>query len=117
MSSHHLQNSVTPLAAVPNISLDSADLADCTILAAGPLVKQPGTSAFRTILVLRAYYGTDRPSELIVWTQVFPNAPDFHRSNCSQGNYFLDTELVDAHQAFATRLVNQSSSMASVYRE
>ena len=100
------------------VCLNACGVADkMPILAAGPLTKQPGTRAYRVVLVSRG-------GELVVYNQHFPDFTDMSRidllpsehSYFETGSYFADTELVKATQAFAKRIADHAETLASCYR-
>ena len=81
-----------------------------TIIAAGPLTKQPGTIAYRWVLFVSG-------PQIIMRRECFPNGFDEDVSYFSDGKYFELDELALAVRAFGDRVGADSRYMDSVYRD
>ena len=86
------------------------------VFAAGPITKQPGTTAYR--IVLRKLNGNH---PFVVHTQHFPNYevdfPDFSKNYFSNGTYFTANELTKAVECFGKKIVENAVFLASLYME
>jgi hypothetical protein len=82
---------------------------DGTIIAAGPITKQPGTVAGRQVIAVTG-------KELIVATQYFPEFPGVTEYNFENGNYLGLDQLDVAQSVFAKRLADNADSVRSIYR-
>ncbi len=92
---------------------------DVRVMAAGPLTKQPGTSAYRIVLACTG-------DQFVVWTEYFPHltgskdlsldAVDVS-SYVESGDYFKLNELAAATERFAERVKAHAGYIESVYRD
>lgn len=89
-----------------------------TIIAAGPITKQPGTLPLRVVLV-------DTGDQYVVWTQVFGDRyrqPDgsldpVGNGSFNAGTYFQPDELAEATKKFGELVANSAHFIQSIYRE
>lgn len=87
-----------------------------TIIAAGPLNKQPATMAYRIVLVETA-------KQFVVWRESFASMPlvgmtfTDEQTNFSDGDYFGKDQLVKAVKCFGDRISNTAEFLQSLYRE
>jgi hypothetical protein len=94
----------------------TSDPRNFTLLAMGPLSKQPCTMPMRLVLVQDAKGG------FIVYNEVFsrddPKDTLLNHSYFIEGSYFPDPgDLVAATQRFADRLSKHSNTLGSLYRD
>ena len=102
-----------------------------SIIAAGPLTKQPATMAYRTILVMtekitehveKITHGkakvlsTSIEAKFVVWEQMFPQYPDLSESDFERGDYFRQAEIGMAVARFGQRIKDGSSCVGSLLR-
>jgi len=81
------------------------------MIAAGPLHKQPNTTAYRYVIIARKNGG-------------YMVAKEFHGHfdgvvdvSLSDSDYFLPDQLVKAVETFARRMLNSAEYFASLYRD
>ena len=93
------------------------------ILAAGPLSKQPATTAYRVVLRSRIGERTEKSLKndfgagFVVHTQYFPKYPSLEGSFFEGGDYFDEKHLVEATRCFAERVTGHAVHLASLYRD
>lgn len=82
-----------------------------TLIAAGPLTKQPATMAYRIVLVSRC------SGDYVVWKQYFSNYPDIRKSHYESGSYFKPDEFSVAAAEFGRRVTDDARFYDSLYRD
>ncbi|RDJ35730.1 MAG: hypothetical protein DWQ19_13005 [Crenarchaeota archaeon] len=100
------------------LDADPAANPNIRYLATSPVVKQPGTLPYRTVLYQKG-------EEFVVHYESFNEYeidPVSGHLECSkpsfyQGNYFRADQLVEAMNCFAQRVVDQAKCVRSIYRE
>jgi len=81
-----------------------------SLIAAGPLFRQPGTMPYRIVIY------QDGDSKVVVSNEQVPNWPNSIGANFSSGDYFGLDKLPDAFETFAKRVSRQAEYAESMYR-
>jgi hypothetical protein len=90
-----------------------------TLVAAGPITKQPATSAFRVVIVARPL---NDGTEFVVWYECWNETPigefgrlifDPDKSNFNEG--FYTTDIIRAVEEFCKR-INKPDQLRSIER-
>lgn len=81
-----------------------------TVIAAGPLTKQPSTVATRVVLRVKP-----DDTGFVVHNEYFPNYPSLDNPNYEAGDYFQPDELHHAIACFGERVRRKANQAASIY--
>jgi hypothetical protein len=90
-------------------ALDGTGGGQYAVIAAGPITKQPKTTAFRVVMV-------DWRDRLGVHTQYFPAFPSDDGSHLEGGRYYGPSQATDAVADFGERLAASAQGISSCLR-
>lgn len=83
---------------------------DLRYIAKGPITKQPGTIAYRIILV-------SNERGFVVYTEQFNHYPLLNVSGLCMGHYFKSGQFAEAVKCFGEKVADSAKYMDSLYRE
>lgn len=87
-----------------------------TLLAAGPMTKQPSTIAYRIVMVAE-WSNCHKMGRIVVWNQGFNDWPDLENTHFYSGDYYRLDQLAEATARFAKRIADSAESIKSIYEE